>query len=390
MIVDLQVNLETPTGAPADPELLVQSAKKAGLDGLLITTAGNIIPDVAMIRRAGEAHGVAVFRGAKIASNHGLLLCILPDPEVELSAGWAEATDGVFDANSVIDAIEDRGGVTVALRPYDRELALPMGDHLFSLQGISACEVQNGRLTEEANDLALEAASNLEMPCVGTSDAAGADGIGTAATLFRTRLGSEAELCDAIRQGECWPVTFSSELPAMDTPSIGGRPSNDARGRRGRRGGGGRGGRSDRPPQQGAGAGREGAGVGAGGGQRRDRQGSAGGGGSFEARDGRGGRGRRRRGGGGPGGGGGGPGGGSRGRGGPGRPGVYVPPDGYGNGRPGARPGEGRGEDFGNVLKPDDQHRPSEDIGNRLRPGERSPYTPVSRFIDDDDDESGA
>lgn len=49
-------------------------------------------------------------------------------------------------------------------------------------------------------------------------------------------------------------------------------------------------------------------------------------------------------------------------------------------------------DDVGNMIAPEDRHLPSEDIGNRLRPGERSPYpkfgAPTQPVYPDDDDDS--
>jgi hypothetical protein len=385
MIVDLQVNLETKDGGVVDPVALADAIKSAGLDGAVVTREGELIPNVDTFRQACADRGVSVFAGAKLATNHGLILCILPRGTSQPGPDFATRVEGVYDASAVIDAVEELGGVTVALRPYDRDVPRPMGDHLFSLQGLSACEVQNARLSPVANDLALEAASNMEMPCVGTSCADGVDGLGGSATLFRTSVSSESDLCDAIRGGDCWPVTFSNEVP---------RPEAEGRGRGERRGGGGRG--------RSGGRGR--------GGDRGDRGG--------ERRGGRGGdrggdRGNRRGGGGDRGFGGGGDrgfgGGGDRGFGGGGDRGFGGGGDrgfgGGGGGRGRRRGGRGRGrggpvsEDAGNRAAP--RNRPldeeagnrvtnpvdmDEDIGNRLAPGEVSPFHQQRNAPDTEED----
>ncbi len=331
--MDLQVNLETESGAPVEPDVLIRGAKEAGLDGLVLTQEGAFCPDTGAYRDAGRPEGVSVFAGAKIPTNHGIILCIFPEEKPSLSDDWAEQEEGVYDAQSVIEAVEERGGVTVALRPYDREVAHPMGDHLFSLQGLSACEVQNTQVAEIANDLALEAASNMELPCVGTSCAAGADGLGTSATLLRTPVESESELCELIRNGDCWPLTFSTEAP----PPSESRPSRGGRGRRGGRDGGASSGRGRRGGGGGGdrrGGGRRGRGERSGGNMDHDDGG--------RSRR----RGRRRR------------------RNGP-------TPDDVGNRAP--RAPRSVDEDFGNRVPKNEANLP-EDIGNRLAPGERSPY----------------
>lgn len=234
MLVDLQVEI------PSDVDNLIASTKAAGLDGIVLTSNETLFPVVTDLKDNEE--GVLVFSGAKVATNNGLLLCLIPNPQEELGDDWAEKDGDVYDAISVINAIESLDGVVVALRPYDRDVELPMGDQIFGLTGISACDVQNGRLSQNSNGLALEAASNLELPCVGLSSAADVSELGTSATLFRTQLASEEELIEAIRHGECWPVLFSGEAPRVsggqrNRRGRNGRRDRDNDGRRGRRDG---------------------------------------------------------------------------------------------------------------------------------------------------------
>ncbi|MEE2901233.1 MAG: PHP-associated domain-containing protein [Myxococcota bacterium] len=234
MLVDLQVEI------PSDVDNLIASTKAAGLDGIVLTSNETLFPVVSDLKDNEE--GVHVFSGAKVATNNGLLLCLIPNPGEELGDDWAEKDGDVYDAISVINAIESLDGVVVALRPYDRDVELPMGDQIFGLTGISACDVQNGRLSPNSNGLALEAASNLELPCVGLSSAADVSELGTSATLFRTDLATEEELIEAIRHGECWPVLFSAEAPRV---SSGQRNRRGRNGRRGDRDNNGRRGRRD-------------------------------------------------------------------------------------------------------------------------------------------------
>lgn len=325
MIVDLQVNVETPDGDLTDPAALAAAARSAGLDGVVLTQDGNLSPDWTAYREAAAGVDLKVFEGIKITSNHGLLLCILPEAGEALAADFAEQTDELYDASAVIDAIEDLGGITVALRPYDRDVAHPMGDHLFSLQGLNACEVQNPSLSEIANDLALEAASNMDMPCVGTSGSRGSDRLGSAATLLRKAVTNQAELVEVIRSGDCWPVTISDRVPTPEPVDRGRGPKR-------------------RPPR------RDG---------RDTRDGREGGGSSRDSQN----RKRRRRRGG-------------RGRG-PGRP------DDIGNRAP--RKSGPMEEDIGNRVRPEERALMEEDIGNRLAPGESSPFHDAMKKIDDDD-----
>lgn len=247
MLVDLHVSLDQ--GAEG-PEALLAGAKSAGLDGLVLT-AGTEGPDLSSYQSEGAKHGVQVFLGMRAKTDRGQVLCLLPDQGASLPE-VSSNEDGLLDAVALIDAVDAAGGATVALRPYDRTAEPPMGDHLFSLQGLSACEVLSAAASSDANDLALEAASSMEMPCVGSSSASATAGLGGAATLLRRSVTSQQDLCDLIRAGGCWPVGFGDRAPAEEA-----RRSNGGGGRRssgGRRGGrGGQGGRRRRGPDDGYG-----------------------------------------------------------------------------------------------------------------------------------------
>lgn len=229
MIIDLNVSPEGKDGARVDPNQLAGAAKQAGLDGFVLSHIGQFDLPWDEYQQAANSAELKVFRGYSVLTNHGLILCIVPGPD-GLTAEFAPAEDGLYDATAVIDAVEALDGVTVALRPYDRDLSHPMGDHLFSLQGLGACEVNNGGVSEIANDLALEAAFNMEMPCTGGSGAKGTDGLGTAATLLKTTVEDESVLCELLRDGACWPVAFADTAPVVKEARSGGGRGRGGRG----------------------------------------------------------------------------------------------------------------------------------------------------------------
>lgn len=269
MIVDLLVHLETEDGDLEEPEALMNTAKTVGLDAMVLVQSGALVPDLEPYRAAAESAGIRLFPGAELVTDRGHILALLPEGAA-LEPGFApEVEAGVWSATEAVDAVEAKGGAAVALRPYDRELSWPMGDHLFSLQGLDACEVRSGKASDIANDLALEAASNLEMPCVGTSGADGTEGLGETATLLRRPVTDAAGLIAIIKAGECWPVTFRETLPPEvrdERRGRGGGDRNRGRDRRGA-GGGGRGRSDDRGGRRRRG----------GGGRGRDERGRSGG-----------------------------------------------------------------------------------------------------------------
>jgi hypothetical protein len=131
---------------------------------------------------------------------------------------------------------------------------------LNTLDGLSAIEGLNVRRKGPANDLAVEAADHMNLPCTGASGALGSlDDIGKAATLFRDPVASEADLVKQLRAGSVFCVAIGVTPGAAD--GSGGerrgperRDRGEHRGERGERGEGagrrrgprGRGGRGGR------------------------------------------------------------------------------------------------------------------------------------------------
>src|SRR5687767_11554325 len=98
MLVDLLVSLSGKDGAPVSPESLLDGIKQAGLDGAVLTDGDGSFPNLAPLKDAAAGRGITVFAGAKIPTNHGLLLALLPDPATDLGAEWKPGEAGVFDA----------------------------------------------------------------------------------------------------------------------------------------------------------------------------------------------------------------------------------------------------------------------------------------------------
>jgi hypothetical protein len=148
-----------------------------------------------------------------------------------------------WPAREVLAKVRELGGVIVAAHPYDKTIERPSGDFIFTLDGLSAVEGLNARRKGPANDLAIEAADHMNLPCIGSSGAHGSlDELGKAATLFRDTVSSEADLVAQLRAGTVFCVAIGVQ-PSGD----GGREHGERRERRGgdrpREGGRGDGGR---------------------------------------------------------------------------------------------------------------------------------------------------
>ncbi len=247
MLIDLHVHSRHTPGCPLSPLDAVRRAREAGLDGLVFTDM-NSMDGLAEIREAARTEGFLALCGAEIATDRGHYLAYFPDPEKVPALPQIFGTPP-WPVQEVIAKVTSMGGAVVAAHPYDRSIERPGGDVLFSLDGISAVEGLDARRKPAANDLAVEAADHMGLPCVGGSGARESLGeIGKAATLFRDLVRTEADLVAQLKSGTVFSVAIGVTPGPAETRAP--RGPGDRRGERGGdRGGrrdGGRGGRGGR------------------------------------------------------------------------------------------------------------------------------------------------
>jgi predicted metal-dependent phosphoesterase TrpH len=211
-----------------------------GLDGVVFTDMNNM-DGLSEIREAGAAEGILALCGVEIATDRGHYLAYFPDPEKVPALPQIFGTPP-WPVREVLAKVTAMGGVVVAAHPYDRAVERPGGDVIFTLDGLSAIEGLEARRKGAANDLAVEAADHMGLPCVGASGARDSlDEIGKAATLFRDPVRSEADLAAQIKAGTVFAVAIGvTPGPAeVRSPRGAGDRGRDRGGRRD----GGRGGR---------------------------------------------------------------------------------------------------------------------------------------------------
>jgi predicted metal-dependent phosphoesterase TrpH len=240
MLIDLHVHSHHTRGVNLTPRDAVRRAKEVGLDAVVFTDL-NTLDGLEEVRAAGAAEGLVALCGLEVATDHGHYLCFFPDP------GRVPAPPQVFGSatpwpvREVLAKVREMGGVAVAAHPYDKSVERPSGDFIFTLDGLAAIEGLNSRRKGPANDLAVEAADHMNLPCVGASGAHAVEEIGKAATLFRDEVRSEADLVAQLRAGTVFSVAIGV-TPTGDA----GRERGPDRGRgerreHGHRGGGGHG-----------------------------------------------------------------------------------------------------------------------------------------------------
>ncbi|HUL59339.1 MAG TPA: PHP domain-containing protein [Anaeromyxobacteraceae bacterium] len=251
MLIDLHVHSHHTRGCTLAPRDAVRRAREAGLDGIAFTD-WNTLEGLAEVREAGRAEGLLALVGVEVVTDRGHYLCFFPEPEKVPPPAQLFGSGPPWPVREVLARVHALGGAAVAAHPYDKTVERPGGDVIFTLDGLSAVEGLNARRRGPANDLAVEAADHMSLPCTGGSGAHALEDIGHAATLFRDPVASEADLVAQLKAGTVFCVAIGV------TPQPPDRERDDRRrgGERQERGHGGRersGGHRDREREGGRG-----------------------------------------------------------------------------------------------------------------------------------------
>ena len=208
MLIDLHVHSHHTRGSPLAPRDVVRRAKELGLGGVVFTDL-NTLDGLEEIRAAGREEGFLALCGAEIATDRGHYLCFFPDPAKVPAPPQIFGSATPWPVREVVAKVRELGGAVVAAHPYDKTVEKPSGDFIFTLDGLSAIEGLNARRKGPANDLAVEAADHMNLPCTGGSGALETvEPLGKAATLFKEPVASEADLVRQLRAGAVFCVAI--------------------------------------------------------------------------------------------------------------------------------------------------------------------------------------
>jgi predicted metal-dependent phosphoesterase TrpH len=219
MLIDLHAHSHLSKDCSLDPRAVLERAAVFGLDGVAFTET-NTQDGCDELFEIGARSKVKVFVGLELVTDKGQYLCFFPKPEsvpepVQL---WGSNREKPWSAAECLPKVKQLGAVIVAARPYDRDVPGAPGDFIRSLNVLSAVEGFNARVRQTSNDLAVEAADALKLPCTGGSDArASLDEVGRGATFFKRPIATQAELVAELQRGEFWPV-MAGELPRLTRP----------------------------------------------------------------------------------------------------------------------------------------------------------------------------
>lgn len=219
MLIDLHCHSYLSTGCNLDPRAVLERAASHGLDGVAFTET-NTQDGCDELFEVGRGSPVKVFVGLELNTDKGQYLCFFPRPQQapEPVQMWGSNRERPWSAEEALPKVRALGAAIVAARPYDRDFPYPAQDYVLGLKCLCAVEGYNPRVRPSANDLAMEAADKLGLPCVGGSDARGSlDEVGWGATLFKRPIETQEQLVQALLAGEYWAVQMG-ELPRLTRP----------------------------------------------------------------------------------------------------------------------------------------------------------------------------
>src|SRR5688500_14248394 len=238
MLIDLHAHSHLSKGCDLDPKAVLDRAASHGIDGVAFTET-NTQDGCDELFDLGRKAKVKVFVGLELVTDRGQYLCFFPKPELapEPVQMWGSNREKPWSAAECLPKVRSLGAAIVAARPFDRDTPHPAMDYVRTLGGLlCAVEGYNARVKQTSNDLAVEAAEALKLPCTGGSDARGSlDEVGYGATFFKKPVQTQAQLVQELLKGEFWPV-MAGELPRLT------RPGEAQASRKGGGGGGGGGG----------------------------------------------------------------------------------------------------------------------------------------------------
>ncbi len=176
-----------------DNHLLIERAKKLGLDALCVTEH-NTMKGAWEAQRLGLEMDMLVLPAQEVRTLQGDILCF----------GIYEEGLMDIDTQELIALSRECGGVLIPAHPY-RMAALALRDQVFHYpDAFCALEGLNGNCDKIENHKAAEAASKLNIPVIGGSDAHSEKMVGRYYTRFPEKISSTDELLSALKAGGYW------------------------------------------------------------------------------------------------------------------------------------------------------------------------------------------
>jgi len=243
MLIDLHTHTRGLSwDSDLSPDELIESAKKAGLDGICLTEH-DFFWDQDSALELGRKHNFLVIAGIEINTDDGHILCF----------GLDKYVYGMHRSHELAAHVQEAGGVMVAAHPYRRRMPWhPEKEDEYAdalakivanpyLRACAAIERYNGRGAAAENAFANHIVDALGMPGVANSDCHAVKDIGRCATEFLNRVESLEDLIEELKAGRVRPALLAGDLrlttherrdyPALPASSRHGQSVNDMGGK---------------------------------------------------------------------------------------------------------------------------------------------------------------
>ena len=187
---------------------IIEEAKRKGLNGICITDhESNGLKNEALI--LSQELDFTIIVGIEILTTDGDLLIF----------GVNDFPEEQVGAQTLINWVNTRGGVTIAAHPY-RKNNRGLENKLSKVKGLTAIEGINGRTPYHENEAARLMALSLNSPMTGGSDAHLAHEVGSVATRFNKVIRNEFDLVEAIKSGVYEPVVYNRGVYRSITDTV--------------------------------------------------------------------------------------------------------------------------------------------------------------------------
>ncbi|MEW6440208.1 MAG: PHP-associated domain-containing protein [bacterium] len=206
MIIDLHVHTRRHSGCSLiEPMDLIARAGEVGLDGVALTEHGILWQEqkLAPLRERAGASGLVILAGEEVT-------CLFNGRRQDfLVFGLKHSLGSAASARELIEQVHGSGGIIVAAHPFKpSRLGVGyhgIGDDLCHLP-VDAVESHHPDHDAAAREKARRAATRLNVPTTGGSDAHELRQVGLAGTRFMRPVRTVEDLVHEIRAGRVEPV----------------------------------------------------------------------------------------------------------------------------------------------------------------------------------------
>ncbi|WP_350449955.1 PHP domain-containing protein [Aminobacterium mobile] len=177
-------------------EEAIQRGQALGLNGICVTDHESMGMR-AFAQELSKKHNFLVLVGLELLTYEGDLLIF----------GLDAVPQKKMHAIDVVDIVAQQGGIAVSAHPF-RDNGRGMGNFIRSLPGLNGVESFNGSTRLTHNFRAHNLACELDLPCLGGSDAHLVNRVGRYATAFPSIVRNEEDFIGAIKTGNVYPVVY--------------------------------------------------------------------------------------------------------------------------------------------------------------------------------------